>query len=63
MAEIINLRSAKKARKRAEARAQGDANAAKFGRNKAERHLEQTRADKSRATLDQHKRETDGTTE
>jgi hypothetical protein len=43
MAEIINLRSVKKARQRAEATAQADANAAKFGRTKAEKQLESPR--------------------
>ncbi len=57
MAEIINLRAVKKARQRAEARAQGDANAAKFGRTKAERKLEAARSDKAHQTLDAHKRE------
>lgn len=57
MAEIINLRAAKKARSRAEARAQGDANAARFGRTKAERAIEKARADKARQTLDDHKRQ------
>ena len=45
MAEIINLRAVKKARSKTESRAQADANAAKFGRTKAERTLEQARAD------------------
>lgn len=57
MADIINLRAAKKARSRAEARAQGDANSAKFGRTKAERTLEQTRAEKAKHSLDSHQRD------
>jgi hypothetical protein len=56
MAEIINLRAVKKARSKTEARAQADANAAKFGRTKAERNLEQARANKARQTIDAHKR-------
>lgn len=45
MAKIINLRTARKARKRAEARAEGRANAARFGAPKAERdRLSQERA-------------------
>jgi len=56
MAEIINLRAVKKARSKTESRAQADANAAKFGRTKAERTLEQARADKARQTFDAHKR-------
>ncbi|WP_022703130.1 DUF4169 family protein [Pseudorhodobacter ferrugineus] len=58
-AEIINLRAAKKARSKAEARAQADANATKFGRTKAERTLDQSRANKARHSLDLHKREPD----
>ena len=58
MAEIINLRAAKKARSKTEARAQADANAAKFGRTKAERSLDQAREGKAQATLDGHKRST-----
>ncbi|MCF8510566.1 MAG: DUF4169 family protein [Rhodobacteraceae bacterium] len=57
MAEIVNLRAAKKARQRAEARAKGDENAAKFGRTKAEKDLEKTRAQKARRDLDGHERE------
>jgi len=59
MAEIINLRAVKKARSRTETRAQADANAAKFGRTKAERAIEKTHSDKARQALDAHKRETD----
>ena len=57
MAEIVNLRAAKKARQRAEARAKGDENAAKFGRAKAEKDLEKTRAQKAQRDLDGHERE------
>lgn len=53
-ADIINLRSVKKARKRAESRAQGDANAAKFGRSKAERLAEAKTRDKNKRVLDGH---------
>jgi hypothetical protein len=54
MAEIINLRSVKKARQRAEATAQADANAAKFGRTKAEKQIESARKDKDKRDLDGH---------
>ena len=40
MAEIINLRLARKARKRSDAAEQADANRAKFGRSKAERTVQ-----------------------
>lgn len=56
MAKIVNLRDARKARERAARRAEGDANAAKFGRTKAERELEEARAAKARAFLDGHAR-------
>ena len=57
MAEVVNLRAARKAKEREKARAKGDENAAKFGRTKAEKHLEKTRADKARHDLDGHARE------
>ncbi|WP_028029034.1 DUF4169 family protein [Gemmobacter nectariphilus] len=59
MAEIVNLRTAKKQAARKAARAQGDANAAKFGRSKAEKDLARARSDKAERDLDAHKRETD----
>jgi hypothetical protein len=55
MAEIINLRSAKKTLARVKKRAQGDENAAKFGRTKAQKSLETTEADKARQALDGHR--------
>lgn len=58
MGDIINLRSAKKAAMRAKSRAQGDENAAKFGRSKTQRLAEETRAQKAARALDSHKRET-----
>ncbi len=57
MAEIINLRAKRKEADRKAARAQGDANAAKFGRTKAERELEAARAAKAARGLDGHKRD------
>lgn len=59
MAEIVNLRSMKKQAARKAARAQGDANAAKFGRSKAERGLQQAQAAKAARDLDGKKREQD----
>ena len=59
MAEIINLRQAKKQAARKAARSAADANAAKFGRTKVARDLEQSRAEKAAKTLDGHKRETE----
>ncbi len=37
MGDVVNLRTARKQRKRAEASAQADANRARFGRTRAER--------------------------
>ncbi len=57
MAEIVNLRTARKAKERETSRATGDQNAAKFGRTKAEKDLEKARAEKARRDLDGHARE------
>jgi hypothetical protein len=57
MAEIVNLRTARKAKERETSRATGDENAAKFGRTKAEKDLEKARADKALRDLDGHARE------
>jgi hypothetical protein len=57
MAELINLRAVKKARIRADARAKGDENAAKFGQSKAEKDLARAQALKSARDLDGAKRE------
>ena len=55
MSEIINLRQARKQRARAEDRNEATARAAKFGRGKAEKALEEARTGKARAALDGHK--------
>lgn len=59
MAEIVNLRQAKKQAARKAARSVADANAAKFGRTKVEREVEKARAEKSARDLDGHKRVTE----
>jgi len=59
MAEPLNLRQVRKARARMKKRAEGDENAAKFGRTKAAKTLAQARAAKARASLDAHKRDTE----
>ena len=59
MAEIVNLRQAKKQAARKAARSVADANAAMHGRTKAERDLDKTRAEKAARALDGHKRETE----
>ena len=57
MADLVNLRQAKKARERAGKRAAGDENAARFGRTKMEKDQDRAEAIKARAHLDAHKRE------
>lgn len=59
MAEVVNLRTAKKQAARKAARSAADANAAKHGRTKLERELEKARAEKAARALDGHKRETE----
>jgi hypothetical protein len=55
MAEPINLNKVRKEKSRAEAKAQADANAVKFGRTKAQRLLETAREDLAARRLDQLK--------
>lgn len=57
MAEIVNLRTARKSRDRAKDRARAEENAARFGRTKAVRELEHARSEKARLDLDAHRRE------
>lgn len=59
MGEVVNLRQKRKEAARKAARAKGDANAAKFGRTKAERDLQAARDEQARRTLDGHEREKD----
>ena len=59
MAEIVNLNRFRKEKARAARRAEGDANAAKFGRTRAERDLDTARAEKSARDHAGHARETD----
>lgn len=59
MADVTNLNRFRKQKARAEKRAQGDENAAKFGRTKAQRVLEETQAEQARTRLDAHRREGD----
>lgn len=57
MSKPVNLNQARKAKARAEKRVQGDANAAKFGRTKAQKAVEDADRERTAQTLDQHKRE------
>ncbi|MEI6801173.1 MAG: DUF4169 family protein [Pseudomonadota bacterium] len=58
MAEIVNLRQARKAAARKADRLAGDAAAMKSGRTKAQKQLEAAEAAKAKAALDAKKRET-----
>ncbi len=53
----INLNRARKERARAEKRAKADANAAKFGRSKADKAQEADAAARAATRLDEHKRD------
>jgi len=54
LAEIINLRQARKKRQRAERETRADANRAKFGRTKAERDRQRSVADRDARQLEGH---------
>jgi hypothetical protein len=58
MAEIINLRQARKRKAKADKEAKAAANRAAFGRAKDERSLEDARRDRERRHIDSHKRDT-----
>lgn len=57
MAEIINLRIARKRKARADAAADAAEARARHGRTKAERTLEQARAGKAERDVEAHRRE------
>ncbi|WP_417581474.1 DUF4169 family protein [Pelagibacterium sp.] len=59
MAEIVNLRQARKNKLRAEKVRAADGNRAKFGRSKSERESADKQADLDAKRLDFHKRESD----
>ena len=56
-AKVVTLSRARKTRARDDKRQKADANAAKFGRTKAEREAAALEAAKAARHLDQHKRE------
>jgi hypothetical protein len=58
-ARIINLTRARKSRARVQERLKADANAAKFGRTKAEREAATHAAETAARHLDQHRLEKD----
>ena len=57
MSKVVNLNHIRKSRARAEKRARAEENAVRFGRSKAQKALEATRADKASRDLDGKKRE------
>ena len=59
MAEIINLRQARKQKARAEKEARADENRIAFGRTKAEKNLTKAEQDLAKSCLDSHKRDDD----
>jgi hypothetical protein len=58
MADLVNLRTARKRAKRRQAEQAAASNRLTHGRSKAERALEQSQSDKAHKTLDQHRIET-----
>jgi hypothetical protein len=56
MAELINLRRARKAKARTQAEASADANRVEFGRTKSEKKLTKAENDVAHRRLDGHKR-------
>lgn len=59
MAEIINLRQARKAKAKAEKEAEADANRVKHGTPRLLRELAKTRTEKEARDLDGHKKDED----
>jgi hypothetical protein len=57
MAEIINLRQARKKKARAEKEAHADANRIAFGRTKAAKKLTKAEQELAKSRLDSHKRD------
>lgn len=59
MADVINLRQARKARARRAAETQAASNRARFGRTKAEKEADRLREEQARRHLDGHRRDGD----
>ncbi len=57
MGEVINLNRLRKQKARAERRAAAGASAAKHGRSKAERQLQEARAEKAARDLEANRRD------
>ena len=59
MTNVTNLNRFRKQKARDEKRAEADANAVKHGRTKAQKSLEDARAEKAARSLDGHRRDRD----
>ncbi len=59
--KVVNLRAARKSAARDTARRQGDANAAKFGRSRAQKLSEEDARQRARQHLDAHRRDGEAT--
>lgn len=57
MAEIVNLRLARKARTRAKAESRAAENRVRFGRTLADKSLERSREEKRERELESHRRD------
>jgi hypothetical protein len=57
MSKPVNLNQFRKQKARAEKKARADENVVRFGRSKAEKHLDRARTDKARRYLEGHKTE------
>ncbi|MBI3439549.1 MAG: DUF4169 family protein [Proteobacteria bacterium] len=57
MADVVNLRRARKAKQRSDAETQAQLNRAAFGRTKAEKSQTRTENDAARRKLEGHKRD------
>lgn len=57
MAEVVNLRAARKAKARAVRESEAQANRAKFGRNKAEKARDRIEAERAARFIDGAKRD------
>ncbi|EAQ26776.1 DUF4169 family protein [Roseovarius sp. 217] len=55
----VNLNRVRKQKARAADKARAEENAARFGRTKAQKTIEQAQADKARAALDDHRLDKD----
>lgn len=60
MSDPVNLNKARKAKEKAEKEQRAKENRARFGRTKAEKALDQARADKLKKLTDGHRRQDPG---